>query len=88
MATQTERIEMRVSPKDKALIEKAAAVSGQALTAFAIANLVARAKEILARDEVTELSDRDREVFVKVLDQEDPKPALVDAVKRHRARGG
>jgi uncharacterized protein (DUF1778 family) len=88
MATQTERIEMRVSPKDKALIEKAAAISGQALTAFAIANLVERAKEILARSEVTELSDRDRDAFLKILDQEEPTPALVRAVKRHRTRGG
>lgn len=88
MATQTERIEMRVSPKDKALIEKAAAVSGQALTAFAISNLVERAKEILARNEVTALSDRDREVFLKILDREKPAPALVKAVKRHRTRGG
>lgn len=88
MATQTERIEMRVSSKDKALIEKAAAISGQALTAFAIANLVGRAKEILARNEVTELTDRDRDAFLKVLDEAKPAPALVRAVKRHRTRGG
>lgn len=87
MATQTERIEMRISPKDKALIEKAAAISGQALTAFAIANLVERAREVLARSEVTELGDRDRAAFLRILDADAPAPALAKAVKRHRTRG-
>lgn len=92
MATRTGRIEMRVSRRDRALIERAAAIRGQALTASAIAHIVEthiveKAREIATEDEVTVLSDRDREAFLRILDREKPTPALVTAVRRHRGRG-
>jgi len=46
---KTENIYLRVSSETKALIEKAATVSGQSLTDFATRSLVNAANEVLKR---------------------------------------
>ena len=78
---------MRVSPIHKALIEEAAAVQGQAVSAFAVATLIARARKILDEHDKTILSRRDQERFLDILDSDEPNEALKKAalrfVKRH-----
>ena len=81
MATKTERIEMRVSPEHKALIERAAALRGQSISAF----VVAEALESARRIQVTTLSKRDWEEFIRILEgDEEPTPALRAAAQEHR----
>jgi len=87
MTMKAERLEMRVTAENRRLIEKAAAVSGQAVTAFAVSHLVAKAKDVLSSHEVTTLSAVDREAFLRILDEDEPVSALVEAVRRHKAHG-
>jgi uncharacterized protein (DUF1778 family) len=85
MSTKTERLEMRLSADHKALIERAAAVTGQPVTAFALSSLVERAEEILERHQQTLVSARDRRIFMAILEADDePSPALVEAAKTLR----
>jgi uncharacterized protein (DUF1778 family) len=77
MATATqrrrsERIEVRTTPEDRLLIDRAVAASGTDLTEFVVSNLTTAARMVLA----------DRSEFV--LDE--PARDAWDAVNRRRAR--
>ena len=47
MATKTERVEMRLNPEHKELLERAAALSGQTVSAFGVPLLIEKARETL-----------------------------------------
>ena len=64
----------RLSRDAKERIEKAALVSGQSLNDFAVATLVRESEEVLARHGTTVLSERDRDLFLELLDNP-PEPA-------------
>lgn len=80
------RINFRLTPELKRTIEDAAAQMGQNVSDFAISTLLQSARKILNEQNVTELSQRDRQVFAAMLDEETTKPndALVKAVKRYK----
>ena len=79
------RLNFRLRPDLKDRIEKAAAVSGRSITEFAVAALSETADEILERERVVQLSDRDRDIFLKVLDRaEKPNANLKRAAKTHK----
>ena len=80
------RINFRLSNELKKTIEDAAAEMGQSVSDFAISTLVQTARKILRDQEVTRLSERDRQVFAAMLDDESSKPnaALVKAAKRYK----
>ncbi len=46
--TRSERLEVRTTPEDRALIDRAAAVSDMDLTEFVVANLTVAARRVLA----------------------------------------
>lgn len=78
------RIDVRVRPDIKERIEKAANISGQTMTDFAISALGKTADEVLEQHHVTELSDRDRDIFLSILDKKSkPNAQLIRASKRH-----
>jgi uncharacterized protein (DUF1778 family) len=77
-----ERIELRVAPSAKQLIQRAMAVSG--LTAGDLAYEGAR--RVLDEHERMVLVGADREAFLAaVLDPPEPTEKLVAALRRHRA---
>jgi len=77
-----ERIELRVAPSAKELIQRAMAVSG--LTAGDLAYEGAR--RVLDDHERMVLVGADREAFLQaVLDPPEPTEKLVAALRRHRA---
>ena len=80
------RLNFRLPARLKKLIERAAAQTGQTVSDFAVSTLTANARAVLQQDQITELSDRDRDLFLGMLDNTDSKPnkALVIAVKRYR----
>ena len=79
------RLNFRVRPDIKDRIEKAATVSGKSITDFAVSTLSDTADEILERYKVAELSDRDRDIFLSLLDRaEKPNRALRRAAKTHK----
>lgn len=91
MATTNDaRINFRLSSDLKKTIEDAAAEMGQSVSDFAISTLVQTARKILHDQQVTRLSERDRRLFVAMLDDESSKPndALAKAAKRYKKQVG
>lgn len=79
------RLNFRLKPDIKERIEKAAAVAGKTLTEFAVTALADTADEVLERHRVTRLSDRDRDIFLAILDRSsEPNQALKRAAKTHK----
>ena len=79
------RLNIRVRPEIKDRIARAANISGQSVTDFAVRALSETADEILERNHVTELSDRDRDIFLRVLDEKaKPNELLIRAAKTHK----
>jgi uncharacterized protein (DUF1778 family) len=79
------RINVRISSDLKQTIENAAAALGQTVSEFAISTVVREARQVLQDAQVTRLSNRDRDQFLKALDAVDSKPnaALKAAARRY-----
>lgn len=87
MTTKTDRLEMRLTGEQKDLLERAAAISGQALTGFALSHLLDTAREVIERHQRTQLSLRDGLRFLEILEADaKPGPALAAAVRRRARR--
>lgn len=85
--TKTDRIEMRLTPEQKELLERAAAISGQAVTGFALSHLLDTARDVIERHQRTTLSLRDGRRFLEILETDAaPAPALVAAARRRARR--
>jgi len=89
MATKTlrqQRINFRIKPDLKKLIEEAAEQSGQTLSDFAIAALVQNARLVLEQSQTTRLSQRDRQRFMAIMDNAGARPnaTLKAAVKMYK----
>jgi len=61
---------IRVEVETKEQIERAAKVARQTLTEFTKAAVIERAEEVLARHDQIVLSDRDYELFTKIMTEE------------------
>lgn len=63
---------------------------GQSISDFAISTLVQAAGKILHDQQVTRVSERDRQHFVAILDDQSSKPndALMTAAKRYKKQVG
>lgn len=81
---QTARLDLRLDPERKHLIEQAASLLGQSVSAFTVSSAVREAGEIIERFGMLSLSDRDRDAFLAALDNP-PKPnaRLRKAFKAH-----
>jgi uncharacterized protein (DUF1778 family) len=78
MATATHpkpmaRLEARVSPETKALLQKAADLEGRTLTDFIVASVQAEAQRVIKQYQALALSLEDSEAFVDAL-LNPPKP--------------
>jgi uncharacterized protein (DUF1778 family) len=74
----------------KTVIEEAAVTLGQSVTDFAISTLVQTARSVLHQQSVTELTNRDRDIFIALLDDAGAKPnkALTEAARRYKKHLG
>lgn len=84
------RLNFRLTGELKETIEQAAAELGQTVSEFAVSTLVREAREVIQQSHQTRLSNRDRDLFLKALNDVDAKPneALKSAAKRYRKRLG
>ncbi len=84
------RLNFRLPAELKAVIEEAAAALGQSVSDFAVSTLVQTARTVIHQRSVTELTNRDRDRFLALLDDTDAKPnkALVNAAKRYKKHFG
>ena len=83
--TESGRIELRIKPREKALLSRAAALQHEDLTGFILKTVLPAAERIIERTERLELSERDSLRVLKLL-EDPPKPSakLRRAAKRHR----
>jgi uncharacterized protein (DUF1778 family) len=78
------RIEARVSPEQKELFERAAAVEGVTLTDFAISSMHRAATTVVQEHTTIELSVRNQRAFVEALrNPPEPNEALREAAKAY-----
>jgi uncharacterized protein (DUF1778 family) len=84
------RLNLRLHPELKAVIEEAAATLGQSVSDFAVSTLVQAARTVIEERSRTELSNRDRDLFVALLDdaEAEPNKALTAAAGRYKKRLG
>ena len=80
-----QRLEARVTPDQKELIERAACVQGRTVTDFVVSALQEAAKQAIAEHTVWRLTQEQRKVFVDALmDPPAPNQKLREAYKRFR----
>lgn len=81
------RLNFRLPPEIKERIENAALVSGVTVTDFAVSALAERAEQVLERHEKRVLSDRDRDLFLDLLENPPaPNERLKKAVTKYKKR--
>ncbi len=79
-----ERLEARVSRATKALFQKAAKIEGRSVTDFVVHSAVEAAKRTVQRNEIMQLTQRDRIAFVEaLLNAPAPRARLKKAAQRH-----
>lgn len=81
------RLDLRLSLANRDVIEQAASFSGQTLSEFVVSSSLQNARKIMVEQERLILTDRERDLFLKALDDSTPpNKALRDAAKRFNAR--
>lgn len=85
--TSKDRMHFRLDPKVKARVVRAAAISGQGLTNFAVSALSEKADEILERHNSIVLTGEEHSFFLKSL-SEDRKPSRRSQATAKRYRAG
>ena len=84
-----ERLEARVTPAQKRLIERAAALRGTSVTEFVVASAQEAATSTIKDFDVLHLRDQAREVFINaVLNPPVPNDAARAAAERYRKNMG
>lgn len=79
-----DRITARIPHAKRAIIERAAAVYGATLNQFIIQTALDRASEILEREEVLSLSEKDSRTFLAALETPPVSTSvLMEALKKH-----
>jgi uncharacterized protein (DUF1778 family) len=79
------RLEARISPETKALLQKAAALEGRTLTDFVVASVQAEACRVIQQHQTLKLSLEDSQAFVDaLLNPPKPNEALKAAVLRYK----
>lgn len=83
---RSERVEARVTPEQKRLLERAAALEGRSLTDFLLSSAQAAAADTISRYQLLKLTPDDQQIFVAaLLNPPAPNQALRQAVARYRA---
>lgn len=74
---RSSRLELRVAPDEKALIDKAAALTGSSTTDFVRSTMLGAARETVRRQEVIELTTEGSRLFVDaIIDPPEPNERL------------
>ena len=78
------RLAVRVTPEQRALLQRAAALQGLSLAEFLVRSAQAAAEEVIRKREMITLSPRDTAVLMEaLLNPPPPNEALRAALQRH-----
>jgi len=84
-----ERLEARITPAQKRLIERAAALRGTSVTEFVVASAQEAATSTIKDFDILHLRDQAREVFIDaVLNPPAPNDAARAAAERYKSNMG
>ena len=87
--TKQERLEARISPAQKRILERAANLRGTSLTDFVLTSAQEAATKTIKDFEILSLCDEAREVFINaLLNPPAPNKALRAAADRYRKHMG
>ena len=76
-ARRISRLDFRLSQENKRLIEQAAMINEQTVSDFVLSITLPIARERVSQGHLTKLSNRDRDIFLALLDDEsEPNEAL------------
>lgn len=80
------RLNFRLPNELKHIIEQAAGCLGQSVSEFAVSTLVRSAHDVIEQYDRTELSNRDRDIFLTMLDDADdvPNAVLATAAEKYK----
>lgn len=88
-ALKEQRLEARVTPEQKRLIERAATLRGTTVTEFVVASAQEAAANTIKEFEVLHLREEAREIFVNVLlNPPAPNKAAIEAAERYKKQMG
>ncbi len=82
-SARTARMEQRMTPEVKELIERASYLQGVNASEFLVAHGALAAKETISRFESTVLRSEDRDAFMRAFDDTKPNRDLVDIMALH-----
>ncbi|MCP4374571.1 MAG: DUF1778 domain-containing protein [bacterium] len=78
------RLDVRLAGEHKKLIQRAAELLGESISAFTVSTLVHEAQQVVERFALLQLSDRDRDSFLTALDNPpEPNARLRQAARAH-----
>ncbi len=81
---QNARLDVRLAADHKELIEQAASLRGQSVSAFAVSTLVSEAGRVVEESTALKLSNQDRDAFLAALDNPpEPNARMLEAGKLH-----
>jgi uncharacterized protein (DUF1778 family) len=86
MAVKSNRLETRLSPEQRATLERAASLAGTSVSAFVVDAAVERAEELMAAQMSTTVPADYFDRLISVLDQGDRASRLAKAARRARQR--
>ena len=79
------RLDIRLNPQAKEKIEQAAVISHQSVTDFVVTSLLRASEEALERQQLIQLTNRDRDLFLTALEADvRPNRALRKAAARFK----
>lgn len=86
-AEKSARLELRSTPEQKSMIERAASLMGESVTSFVLSTVLRDARRVIHEHSITELSLGDWARFTAILESDGkPAPALIEAVQAYRDR--
>ncbi len=84
VAPKNERLEARISPQQKSIIQRAAQLSGLSVTDFVVTSAQNKAEEVIREHNIITLTAQDSVLFATaLLNPREPDAALRDAFARH-----
>jgi len=83
---ERERIETRLSPANKQIIERAAELTGQQTSQFVLSSALDRAHTVIEQHTRTTLSAANAQRFLEIIEDATPSEALVRGAERYKAR--